>query len=524
MLSNYKSIIAGNLKLGGSYCMDKIIVAPIFKDHMIIQRQKVVYIWGEGPENALVTVRFAGQVVTDIVKNHKWKCELSPVEPGVGLDMTISTDIPKFPVKIIKDIAVGDIWLAGGQSNMEYFLKYDEHWNEIRNQKKNSNIRMYNVPRLSFEGQQKDVSDSGYWFEEGDLAWERFSAPGYTFARALQPHIQIPIGVIGCNWGGTPACAWVDESVLTGDLRIFLDEYEQEVSQYTHNDLREASLKGFAHEDSASHQQDFEPLMYGLSLDEQRVWMNEHEQDPVIPMGPYHMYRPGGLFHQMLEPLIPFAIKGVLWYQGESDSGHASLYDQMMEKVIRSWRGLWKDDFPFLYVQLAPFGKWLDCTNEGFAEIRQKQDKVSKTVKDAYMISIMDLGMYEDIHPKRKREVGERLALLARGKVYKEDILCSSPEPESILVDKNKVCIKFSNVGMRLYDQGNILANISIVHDGQVEIPCISKIEVDTLVLECKRELNGVIEVHFADSDYAEVNVYNQAGLPVKPFVVTIEL
>ena len=281
-------------------------------------------------------------------------------------------------------------------------------------------------------------------------------------------------------------------------------------------------MEGFARDDSPAYQKAFEPLLYGLSRQEQLVWMEEHKQDAQIPMGPYHMYRPCGLFHRMLEPLAPFSIKGVLWYQGESDSGHAHLYGKMLKGLIENWRALWKDAFPFLIVQLAPFGVWLDCTNDGYAQVRQQQEWVSRTVADTYMVSIMDIGMYEDIHPKKKKEVGERLALLARGCVYGEEILCQSPELEKVTVDKNVLKLHFLHTGNALSIEGEQCKSLRVIKDQQEIIPVSIRADKDVLVAEFAENLHGEIAIHFADTDYAEVNVYNEAGLPVKPFNYTV--
>ena len=196
---------------------------------------------------------------------------------------------------------------------------------------------------------------------------------------------------------------------------------------YSTEEMDQLSLDGWKFEDSPAHDLEFRPLLYGRDYTWQEDYMKQHTKDPLIPLGPYHINRPGGLYHMMLEPLHSFPIKGVIWYQGESDAGHADIYDTLLETLITDWRQKWNDDFPFLFVQLAPFGIWLECTSENYSVVREKQQLVSDTVPNTGMVSIMDIGSYYDIHPKEKMEVGRRLALLARGKVYGEDILCESP-------------------------------------------------------------------------------------------------
>lgn len=500
--------------------MEHLTLAPIFQDHMLLQRDKPIHVWGCGPEDALVTVCLGPCRGSDRVHGGRWHCTLPPHPAARDMEMNILTDIPGFPVKKITDLSIGDVWLAGGQSNMEYFLRYDAHWDEIRNAPYNPDIRMYNVPRLCFEGQQKDVSDSGHWFGEQDPAWETFSAPGYCFARALQPSLGVPVGIIGCNWGGTPACAWVSEETLSENeaLRVFLTEYEEAVRGCDPVRLRRESLAALAFDDSPAHQAEWRCMMYGLSREEQLRWLDEHAGEPACPMGPLNACRPGGLYHRMLEPLAPFSLKGVLWYQGESDSGHAELYDVMFSSLIGCWRRLWGDELPFLFVQLAPFGEWLECTSEGYAEVRRRQERVAKTVPGAYMTSIMDLGMYWDIHPKRKREVGERLALLARGRVYGEDLLCEPAEFLSARREGDTILLSFLHAGTGLSLRGPAAAGLSVRCSSQTLEPVSAQVRGDCLCLTFSALPAEPVHLSLGEEGYAELNLFNSAGLPAKPF------
>ncbi|MBS7303965.1 MAG: hypothetical protein KIG50_07500 [Lachnospiraceae bacterium] len=155
---------------------------------------------------------------------------------------------------------------------------------------------------------------------------------------------------------------WLDEKELEQEpLNIYLKEYKEACALYSEEEMKNISLKGWKFEDSKEHDLEFRPLLYGKDRAWQEAYMKEHENDPLIPLGPYNINRPGGLYHLMLEPLTLFPVKGALWYQGESDSGpgHAEIYDILMERLITFWRRKWNDDFPFLFVQLAPFGVWL---------------------------------------------------------------------------------------------------------------------------------------------------------------------
>ena len=191
-------------------------------------------------------------------------------------------------------------------------------------------------------------------------------------------------------------------------LSVFVKEYEAALLSADEATLRRKSMEAWEFEDSYAHQISWRAMMYGMNQEDQARWLRENAGSPEIPMGPYHQNRPSGLYENMVKKIAPFPVKGVLWYQGESDSGHGDIYDKTFAALIHCWRELWQDDLPFLFVQLAPFGSWLGIEGQNYPAVRESQDRVSKTVKGTGMISIMDLGLYEDIHPKRKMEVGER--------------------------------------------------------------------------------------------------------------------
>ncbi len=513
---------------------NSLTLAAIFQSNMVLQRDKAIVIWGNAIAQSKITVKlYHGDVEVDCDKihssdNEKWKCTLPAREAGTGYKLVVSCN--NTYTLILENISIGEVWLAGGQSNMEFFLRYDADWEKVKSYDMNPNIHMYNVSQTAFEGHQRNHDGYGVWFQEKELGFETFSAPAYSFARHIQPIIDVPIGIIGCNWGGTTASAWLDESYLLKEpLSIYLDEYKNALSDISMDELREISLKAWEFEDSAKHKEDFMPLLYGRDEAWQKEYMEEHKEDPIIPMGPWNINRPAGLYHLMLEPLIPFSIKGVLWYQGESDAGHANIYDNLFTSLINCWRSRWNDNFPFLFVQLAPFEKWLDCDATGYPELRQKQELVSKTVDNTAMISIMDIGCYYDIHPKQKIEVGRRLALLARGKVYGEDLLCESPEFKKGIREGNKIILTFlhcenpKNNNELLFIENQDKINGFLVTQNNKSMPIQSiSIEENNIILETEYLEDSPCIVSFAWTNYEEVNVFNAAGLPMKPFKCTI--
>lgn len=509
--------------------------AILFQDGCVLQREKPITVWGEGPDGAQVAVSLAGQTAECTVVDGKWECSLPAMEAGRGLEMTLVCGEEEYKVR---DVSVGEVWIAGGQSNMEYFLCYDSVWEDTRCLPVNRDIRMFNVPRLIYPQQPKDVSDSGYWFGEGEEAWETFSAPGYAFAREIQPVLGVPVGVIGCNWGGTSASTWMDEGYMEEEpLNVYLKDYEEAVAGKDPGELIRLEKEAYAVEDSPENRRAWAGVMYGISLKEQEEWMARTAGEAENPVGPYHIARPGRLYHQMLEKIIPYGARGVLWYQGESDEVHAEIYDKLFSAMIRCFRDSFRQELPFLFVQLAPFGRWMDGSGEKYPELRRRQEAVSKTVPGVHMVSIMDLGMYEDIHPKRKKEVGERLALLARGKIYGEELLCESPEVAGCERTRDGIRLSFSNVGAGLWEAPeepetekeaglpSALTGPEEMNEGFVIIQGGERVPVDEVVVDGGEILlralglkEGPCRVSFAEVPYIRVRIFNSADLPVRPF------
>lgn len=514
--------------------MNKLNLYSIFQSNMVLQRQKPISVWGNAPADSIVTVHLSSDssdnnpvslvgtsVSTKAEVSGNFFVSLPAQEAARNCTLTISCGDQDDEKITLSNISIGDVWLACGQSNMEFFLRYEKDWKTVKQYPQNPDIHVYNIPQTAFEGHLRSNPGYGRWMQEGDAHFDTFSAPGYSFARHIQPHIQVPVGIIGCNWGGTTATAWLDESNLADSpLDIYLKEYEAAIAQYSPEEMKEISLKAWEFEDSPEHGADFEPLLYGRDHEWQQQYIKDHASDPVIPMGPYNINRPGGLYHRMLEPLIPFPIKGALWYQGESDAGHSDIYDVLLSTLIQAWRKKWNDEFPFLFVQLAPFGVWLECTSENFTEVREKQELVSKTVPNTGMISIMDIGSYYDIHPKEKMEVGRRLALLARGKVYGESILCEAPHILSAKRKDATIELTFDHC-TELHSDGR-QNDFALSQSGKALTIDSIAIHKNTLCISSSQMAPGPITISLGYADYAEIHIYNEADLPVMPFSVCI--
>jgi len=512
--------------------MIKFTLGEIFQENMVLQRGKDIVLFGTAERGDRIRASLYdchGKLVDERAstseKDDRFQVKLAPQKASEDNKLVINNESSQQKI-VIKKVHIGEVWLAGGQSNMEFFNKYDKDWDKTKKLPENKKIHFYNVPQQAFEGHvtHNGPGRDGYgkWLNDKEKGFENFSAPGYSFARKIQEVLKCPVGIIGCNWGGSTASAWVPLSVLKEEpLKRYLDEYDEEVNKYDSFTLKELSLKSWEIEDNPANYKEFEQFIYGQDRKTQLEWM-EGQRDNVRPMGPYNENRPGGLYETMLSKVFPYSIAGALWYQGESDAGdRAPMYDKLLTELIQSWRKVWNDDFPFLLVQLAPFREWLACTNDGYMEVRAKQELVADNVKDVYMTSIMDIGNEFDIHPKEKVEVGKRLAGLALSHVYQklEPAQTDNPRVDEVYVNGNQVIMTFTNTETlnKTTDENTIYI---LKEDERVEPEDVT-ISENKIILHFKENLTLIkdLKVAMGWDDYAVINIKNEQGLPVIPFL-----
>lgn len=491
--------------------------AMIFTDQMVLQREKKIPVWGTAEPGAKVSIRLdglCGEATAD--ETGTWKVELPPHAAGTSYEMVISSGEETIT---LVDICVGEVWIAGGQSNMEFLLGFEAHIDEVLAGDMMPGLRFFDYPEVAYEGQLEDYNycHEGFWrgCTVQDLPY--FSAVGYYFGKNIGAALDVPVGIIGCNWGGTPACAWMDRKYLEGtEGEAWVDEYEEAVKDLDLEAYERDFLANPANDRTHELEKpEMELLMkIGLTPEQQIKFMEVNSVAP-LPMGPRYERRPGGLYETMLKKVHPFAVRGAIWYQGETDADyHAAAYTAVFSQMIRCWRELWQEELPFLFVQLAPFRRWLSCNGLNYPVTRACQEQVSRTVPGTWMASIGDVGMEWDIHPKNKLPVGERLALLARGHVYGEALLCDAPEFVSAEKCGEEIVVSFAHAeGLHLADDA-LQAMVGVTAAGAEETlgGCVRD---GQLILQNAAD---VTELRFAWADYYEVNLYNGAGIPAMPF------
>lgn len=390
----------------------------LFSDNMVLQRGQPVPIWGTADDGELVTVEFRGEKLSTRAKGGAWTVKFGKLKAGGPDDLKVSAN----NIITLTNVLVGEVWIASGQSNMEWPVRLAfEPWDEIANAH-NPQLRLYTVPKLKANEPVKDVKSSWQTLDSNSIS--NFSAVAYYFGKALQKSLGVPVGLIHTSWGGSPAEVWMREQVLADNpdyKRDILDAYAGQLKQY-----EEAVTKWEKDRDDAKR--DNKPFNRGR---------------------PWPAWKPAELYNGMIAPLIPYAIKGAIWYQGESNAERAYQYRTLFTDMVRNWRKDWgQGEFPFLQVQLAPFKAIKkEPAESSWAELREAQVLATRTLKNCGIAVITDLGDEKDIHPKWKQPVGERLALAARAIAYGENLVYSGPAYRSMKVKGDKAILSFDHVG-----------------------------------------------------------------------------
>lgn len=438
-----------------------LTLATPFTDHLVLQQGRPVRVWGRASPGADIEVSLlAGQDATEQVlagavgrsdAAGRWETVLEPQEAARGLRLWVSDGEMSV---LCEDVAVGEVWVAGGQSNMEYLLGFDAEYEALSALAPDPDVRFLDVAKTCYPGQleEHDYSAFSHWrtatYE--DLPW--FSAVPYFLATRLSRRLGVPVGVIGCTWGGTPGTTWCPAQSLRGTgAQVWLTEYEQAAARTTpHAHLAAARRSRMIDLSRPFADPRFVRMMYpGYSRLAQRLITPTFRYLTPLPLGPAHPGRPGGLFETMVSQVAGYTARGLLWYQGESDWPHPQAYADVMGAVVSSWRQAWGEDLPFLAVELAPLQEWLGTSGDAFPLIRAAQAQVADTVPGVWLATNGDGGMRWDIHPKRKRPVAERLTLLALRHVYDQDVDADAPVARRAVRRGRQVVIEIDH-GQRL--------------------------------------------------------------------------
>lgn len=483
------SVLLALAMLSASAAFAEVKPHALFSDNAVLQQGVSVPVWGTANDGEKVTVKFEGQEVSTTAQGGKWMVRLKPLKAGGPFTMTIAGE----NTIELKNVLVGEVWVCSGQSNMQWPVSASANPQETIANSKDPMLRLFTVPRQATPEPLSDVR--GNWVECAPETVPGFSAVGYFFGRDLRKALNVPVGLINTSYGGTPAEAWTNRRALEAipELRGMVDQYAQAVKNFPQ--LLERHKE---------------------AVEKAKVEGKEPPRAPVDPMRSPHS--PGGLYNAMIAPLIPYAIKGVIWYQGESNAGRAYQYRTLFPAMIRNWREDWgQGDFPFLFVQLAPFMKIVTEPEESaWAELREAQLLTLKTPKTGMAVTT-DVGDPNDIHPKQKEPVGARLALAARHIAYGERIVYSGPIYKSMKVEGNKIVLTFDHVGSGLVAKGGDLKGFTIAGEDRKFYNAQAEIKGNTVVVSCP-QVERPVAVRYGWANCPVVNLFNKEGLPASPF------
>ena len=470
----------------------EVRVSPLFSDHAVLQAGAHTAVWGTAAEGEKVTVQIGSAEASTVAAGGRWKVVLPQLASNAsGRDLVI-TGTNRV---VSSDVLVGDVWLAAGQSNMERKLGLANHQPPIDNYQEEAatanipSIRFFNVPNTPLTSPTLELK--GSWQVLSPTNVLSCSAVGFFFARYLHQAGKGPIGLVINAAGGTTAQSWISREALlrVPDLTKIATDWDADVLAYPEL-LSQYKIKAEAAKASG------QPAPEKVKM-----------RDPIG-----HYLAPISRYNGMVHPLLPLTLRGVIWYQGESNTGKPLEYPLLMQTLTTEWRTKFESpELPFLMVMVAPYKK-------SSPEMRLAQCRAARLVGHADIVNTLDIGDAEDIHPAHKRPVGERLALLARRVVYGEkQWVTSGPRFAGVKFDAGKAKISFTDLGSGLMAQGNVLTGFALAGADGKFVPAEARIEGDTVVVSSP-VLASPTAVSYGWASAPIANLANKEGLPAFPF------
>lgn len=474
-------------------------VPSVFSDHMVLQRNQENPIWGTAEPNEEISISIAGkQVSTTSCKDGKWRVMLPPLPAGGPhtIDIKGNTRLQ------IDDVLVGEVWFCSGQSNMQWSVM-DSYGAEVEIASANHpQIRLLTVELHGTDVPQDDIN--GTWQVCSPETVPHFSAVGYFYGKILNAALDVPIGLIDNAWGGSSAEAWIPRKTLEAD-----GGYAEMLEMW---DERVANFDEAEHEDYKRRYKEWTASGHkGPSMD----WGKT--QHPITGQ-----LRPANIFNGMVYPLAGYGIKGVIWYQGESNAGRSKQYLDLFPLLVSTWREVWQQgDFPFYWVQLADFGPEKDIPgDDGWAELRDSQTRSMDILPNSGQAVIIDIGEGRDIHPRDKSTVASRLARWPLARDYRYDIAYQSPRYKSMEVVGNRIRISLdhvSNGGLWAFDSKKIIG-FSIAGIDKKFVWAEARIVDHNIVEVWSNDISEPVAVRYGWAQNPRVNLFDRNGLPVTSF------
>lgn len=494
-----------------------VSLASPFQDHAVLQRDKPLPVWGRAAPGEKVTVEFLGQKVgTTTGADGRWIVYLDPV-PAISTPTTLT--VTGQNAVTLQDILVGEVWLASGQSNMEWALGWGTRVTNSKAEIAAANfplIREIKIKTAAADAPQ--ISAPGNWRACSPSTAGNFSAAAYFFARDLHQKLGVPVGIIAAAWGGSKIEPFMTPASLAADPHgpAVIDEWKTKTADYP-------ARKARYDEEHAAWS--------AAKIAAEKAGEKFTQKAPPRPPGPGHQATPSGSYNAMIHPLVPYALRGAIWYQGESNAGRHVEYRTFFPSLIAGWREVFEQPaMPFYWVQLASWGANGDPDGVGFAWLRDAQDQTLSVPHTGQALAI-DIGEAGDIHPANKQDVGHRLARLALRRTYGDkNVIDSGPTFARVELNAgapNRIRIHFNNVADGLKNTNAdptasaAVLGFEVAGENKVFRAAYVRIEnsnTGVVMLTAPESVPAPVFVRYAFRNNPTNTLANSEGLPAAPF------
>ena len=485
-------------------------LSGVFGDHMVLQREKPVPVWGWTTPADQVTVQFAGQAKTATADAAgKWLGRLDPMPASTEPRTLVITSRVTNHESRITDVLVGDVFLLAGQSNMTWWLSGSTGGEEAVKRADYPWLRHLDVGWQCTDEPATDVSPGAKWQVCTPETASRFSGVGFFLAEALHAVHDVPIALIQTGVAATWGENWISRAAMEADpeFRYCLGKYEEALAKLPEEQERWETEKA-AHEKKVA-----EAKAAGKKPPKRSYFLQNG------PMGPRHSRRPNALYNGRVAPLMPFAVRGMIWYQGEGNTSVnlAGHYHKLLTTLVQTWRaGFAQGDVPFFIVQLPRYE--YDDPWHSWPLVREAQMRVGLEQPNCGFVALIDEGEAKDVHPKNKRPVGDRLARLARSVIYGEDLVPTGPVPERHETKDGAVRLQFRYAGKGLRARDGALRTFTVCGADQVFHPATAEITGKDTIRVASPNVPEPVAVRYAWEPFPDCNLFNSEGLPAAPF------
>ena len=487
----------------------EVVPASLFSDGAVLQCEKPIAVWGTAKPGEVVQVTFMGEAQRALAgPDGRW-ITILPERPAnsTGTDLTIAG---KDNTVVIHDVLIGEVWLCSGQSNMEFKVNGAL---DAKQEIAAANFPLIRHVRINHQiaPQPADRVTTSGWKPATPESVGEFTAVGYFFARDIHQRLGVPVGLIHSSWGGTPVESWMSPMAVASDpaFHVISERWKEKVAAYP----------------AAKAEYDVKFPTWTAAQPEARArgekayleWLKQNPRPRLPGGGPNDSWEPMGLYNGMINPLVPYALRGVLWYQGESNVGQAAEYRALFSSMITAWRAHFgQGDIPFFWVNLANYRAPYDSSDLTWAFLREAQTQTLALPNTGQALAI-DIGEADDIHPRNKQEVGRRLALVAKRRVYGLMADDTGPTFASAVREGAAIRVRFSQASGGLVAHNKPPQSLEIAGVDRVFKPALGKVERDTLVV-WSPQVKEPVAVRYAWRNNPEANLYGGGGLPVVPF------